>query len=250
MRFFHVNGRRYAAFEALGRAPGLVHAFSTRGFNVSARNDRYASERAERRALMAADFGLDAQRLCTCEQVHRTRVVVIDSPREGGGLPETDGVITNVRGQPLMVFSADCPLVLLFDPVRRVLGLVHASWRCTAAALTQNVVRTMGSRFGCRPEQMHAGIGPSAGPDEYEVGQDVYEAAADLPNRDECFRKSGGRMMFDMWLANRRQLEATGVPPNRIETAGICTMTRTDLFYSYRRDGRGCGHFGLLAAVL
>jgi len=249
MRFFSVQDRRYAAWETLEGVPGLLHAFSTRGLDVSPRRDGHSDLRKQRRQMMVRDFGLDPERLCYCEQVHGSQIAVIDAPRAGGPLPGTDAVITTVASQPLMVFSADCPLVLIVDPQARVLGLVHASWRCTVARLTQRVAETMCARFGCRPRRVLAGIGPSAGPKCYEVGADVYRAASRLPERDRLFRPRGSRMTFDLWLANRMQLEAAGVPSRQVETAGICTMTRTDLFYSYRCDGPGCGHFALLAAL-
>jgi copper oxidase (laccase) domain-containing protein len=94
-----------------------------------------------------------------------------------------------------------------------------------------------------------AGVGPSAGPTRYEVGEEVYEAAAGLPERERFFPRRDGRLYFDLWEANRSQLVFAGVSPENIEVAGICTISRTDLFYSYRREGPGCGHFCLLAGV-
>jgi copper oxidase (laccase) domain-containing protein len=127
--------------------------------------------------------------------------------------------------------------------------MVHASWRCTVAQNTRRLVELMVERFGGRPENMRAGIGPGAGPEQYEVREDVYEAAAGLPERESFFIRRDDRMNFDLWAANQAQLCAAGVPAEQVDVAGICTMTRTDVFFSYRREGPGCGHFGLLAAL-
>ena len=105
------------------------------------------------------------------------------------------------------------------------------------------LIDLMISRFGSTPPALNAGIGPSAGPENYEVKDDVYRAAAGLPERERFFIKRDGRMYFDLWSANRAQLELAGIPADQIELAGICTMSRTDIFYSYRREGTGCGHF-------
>ena len=250
MIFEVVNGRRYARFESLAAATGLRHAFSTRPNDVALRVDAAATERSARRAAVTADWQLDPARLLACEQSHETRIAIIDEPRRGAILPDTDATIVTVRAQPVMNFSADCPLVLIYDPVGRVLGTVHASWRCTVAALTANVMERMQSEFGCDPADCLAGIGPSAGPERYEVGEDVYDAAVDLPNRDALFLRQADRMCFDLWAANRAQLLAAGIPSNNIEIAGICTMSQTRDFYSFRREGAGCGHFGLLAALV
>lgn len=249
MHFVRKNGRRYAQFEGLGDAPGLTHAYSTRPDDVSARRDAKQDERAARRRRMAADFELDPQRIHCCVQIHDTHIAVVDESSETATLEDTDGAITVAVGLPLMTFSADCPLVLLYDPTKHVLGMVHASWRCTVARAAARLVGEMIKRSGARPGDILAGIGPSAGECCYEVKQDVVDAVADSPEARDSFVQRDGRMYFDLWRANRLQLRNAGLRDENIETGGICTMCRNDIFYSYRREGRGCGHFGLMAAL-
>ncbi len=249
MHFFTRADRRYAQFERLGQVPGLAHAFTTRPLDVSPRPDGNWPERAARRRQMALDLELDPERICYCRQVHQDRVAIVDDANRAGELAETDAVVTGLAGVPLMTFSADCPLILLYEPRRRVLGLAHASWRCTAARLAERVVRVMESSLGCRPADLLAGIGPGAGPCCYEVRADVLAATANLPGRTEIIHERAGRHYLDLWTANACQLDSAGVPRDNMEFAGICTMCRTDLFYSFRREGEGCGHFGLLAAL-
>lgn len=148
-----------------------------------------------------------------------------------------------------MTFSADCPLLLVYGSSPAVLGVAHASWRCTVAAIARRLVDFMSGALHCAPSTLRAGIGPSAGPCCYEVKEDVHQAAAGLPARETLFEKRDGRVYFDLWRANREQLLAAGLLAENIEIAGICTMCRTDLFYSFRREGSGCGHFGLMAAL-
>ena len=250
MHFWHVQDRRYAQFERLRHEAGLAHAFSTRPANMSPRNGTDAATRAQRRRQMAADLGLDATRLASCQQVHRGALAVVDEPRADELLPACDGVATALPGVPLMSFSADCPLVLVYDPVRRVVGLAHASWRCTVTRVTLRLVELLAERFGCRSADLLAGIGPGAGPCCYAVQRDVYDAAAGLADRDRLFQTRAGRLYFDLWEANRVQLLVAGVRAESIEPAGLCTLCRNDLFYSYRREGAGCGHFGLLAGLV
>jgi YfiH family protein len=245
MHLVEVHGRLYAQFERLRQEAGLVHAFSTRPMNVAPHS---REEGASQRRWMVQDWGLDPAALHYCQQVHRTGIALLEEPTPGGPLPRTDAVATKVLDLPLMTFSADCPLVLLYDPVERIVGLVHASWRCTVARLTARLITLLSSRFGCRPAHLRAGIGPGAGPCCYEVQDDVYAAAGELDERERFFVRREGRLYFDLWEANRAQLLAAGVRAENIELAGICTLCRPELFYSLRREGRNCGHFGLLAA--
>lgn len=249
MHFFQIEDRRYAQFEGLRAVNGLVHAFSTRPMNVAPRDGGDVGARERNRRRMVVDFGLDPEALRYARQVHQTQVLVIDNDTAAGWLPEGDAVITGAPGVALMTFSADCPLVLVVDPARRVVGLAHASWRCTVGKIVARLIVRMRAAFGCAPAEMWAGIGPGAGVCCYEVQRDVYEAAGDLPGREECFVRRDERLYFDLWTANRVQLLAAGVPRERIELAGVCTMCRNDLFYSFRREGAGCGHFGLLAGL-
>lgn len=147
-----------------------------------------------------------------------------------------------------MTFSADCPLIVAWDPAAPVLGLAHASWRCTTAGIVGRLIETMRS-LGADPGRICAGIGPSAGPCCYEVGDDVREAAAVIPDVDRLFPERDGQVYFDLWSANRAQLIAAGVPASSIAVASVCTMCQNDVFFSYRREGVGCGHFGLMAAM-
>ncbi len=249
MHFFEVDGRRYAQFENLRQQPGLTHAFSTRPFDVSVRNGSRVGQCAARRRRMMIDFDRDPEQLCCCEQMHEPRVAIITEARGVQRLKGFDAAVTNVPRVSLMTFSADCPLVLVYDRARSVVGMAHASWRCTVALIVRRLVETVQQKFGCEPAGLHAGVGPSAGPDQYEVKDDVYRAAVELPDRARLFNTRDGRLYFDLWQANRSQLELAGIPRDNIEIAGICTMSRTDLFYSYRREGIGCGHFCLLAGL-
>ena len=248
MHFFEVAGRRYAQFESLRQIADLEHAFSTRPENMSICRDTAC---AARRRQMTLDFGRDPESMVCCGQVHTSEIAIV---RRGmvsahGVLKGYDAACTDDPAVTLMSFSADCPLVLVFDPRREILGVAHASWRCTTALIVPKLIDTLREEFGSEPSDLVAGIGPSAGPDAYEVGEDVYQASAGLPGRALCFPRHDGRMYFDLWQANRLQLQASGVSENKIEVAGICTMTRTDLFYSYRREGSGCGHFCLMAGI-
>lgn len=268
MRFVEVSGRRYAQFDRLRNNNGLTHAFSTRPFDVSMRTDGLAGQRADRRRQMVLDFQGDPQRLCCCDQIHEPRIAAVDeaankhrgraeppdldvqTPRLGEHrLTGCDAVISNTPGLSLMTFSADCPLVVVYDPRRRAVGLAHASWRNTVAPLVTRLIDAMCARYDCDPATMHAGVGPSAGPTQYEVKDDVYRMTAGLPNRERFFHRTDDRMYFDLWEANRAQLTARGLPPENVEVAGVCTMTSTDVFYSFRREGPGCGHFCLMAML-
>ncbi len=187
------------------------------------------------RAACCAALGISEPEALTCgRQVHGVSVAVIGAEDRGRGglawdtaLPATDGLITAVPGLPLAVFVADCAPVYFFAPNGGVAGLLHAGREGTRGRIVAVAAHLLGERFGVTPKDIHALIGPSAGPERYEVSEAIAAewAGAGLPRK--------GRTL-DLWEANRAQLRQAGVPESQIHVAGMCTIGDAR-FFSYRR---------------
>ena len=183
-------------------------------------------------------------------QVHGDRIAYVDSPtltRED--LEGIDALLTDVPGCAVGARTADCVPVLLFDAVHHAVAAVHAGWKGTVLAITSKALLAMSERFGTDPADVRAAIGPSIGPDSFQVGEEVVERFrhAGFP-MDVVHSYRGPRSdvpmqgghHIDLWAANRWLLTSSGVPDGQIHTAGICTYLRNDLFYSARREGVSC----------
>jgi YfiH family protein len=230
------NGWLVGRFEAL-EAIGIPHLVTTR------QGPDVALVRRETDAAcheIAQSLGLDD--VAFLEQVHGGDVLTCDV---GGRAGRADGLVTTSRSLALLGKSADCPIVLIADRQRRAVGFAHASWRATVAGIVPALVRTM-AEFGCAPDDLVACICPSAGPECYEVGQEVRMAAVEgLGSHAAAFFHPGpnGRDHFDLWGANRDALARAGVPSPSIHTAGVCTLCHNDVFPSHRREGQAAGRF-------
>ncbi len=228
---------RFAALEAIG----VAHLVTTRrGPDVQqVRHDPAAAGREIAHVLGFEDVAF-------LEQVHGGEVLVCE---RGGCAGHADGLVTTAKGLALMGKSGDCPIVLIADRRGRARGFAHASWRATVAGITPKVVRRMVD-MGCDPRDLVACICPSAGPECYEVGEEVRTAAFQgIGPHAEAFFRSGprGRSHLDLWHANTDALTRSGLDPGSIHVAGVCTLCRNDLFPSHRREGNACGRF---AAVI
>jgi YfiH family protein len=184
---------------------------------------------------------------------------------------KADAVITRKRGVTLAMSSADCTPLMLYDPLQQVIGIAHAGWRGTARGIAAAVVDAMRERFGCQPEHLYAGIGPSIGPCCYEVGEEVHHLFSGdrqfeiMPTRkpyrnlvresavftvqaseDQEERES---LRLDLWETSRRQLLLSGLLPEHIEVSGICTCCEKERFYSYRGEHHKTGRFPSLIAL-
>ena len=224
---------RFAALEAIG----VAHLVTTRqGPDVQqVRHEPAAAGREIARVL-----GLDDAAFL--EQVHGGDVLTCE---RGGCAGYADGLVTATKGLALMGKSGDCPIVLIADKHRRAVGFAHASWRATVAGITPAVVCRM-IELGCDLRDLVACICPSAGPECYEVGEELLAAAVQGigPHAEGFFHRGPhGKSHFDLWHANADALVRVGLEPGSIHVAGVCTLCRNDLFPSHRREGNTCGRF-------
>ena len=153
---------------------------------------------------------------------------------------DADGLVTDVPGVALTVFSADCLPILFCDPVRRCIAAVHAGWRGTAAGIAAEAVKAMTQRYGCRAENIRAAIGPGISLCCFETTGDVPAALrAHLGAAAEgCITDHrNGKFHVDLKKANRIWLEQSGVSPCHIAVSDACTACDGTLFWSHRRTG-------------
>ncbi|MDZ4165785.1 MAG: peptidoglycan editing factor PgeF [Smithellaceae bacterium] len=199
-------------------------------------------------AKMSANFALNPGSFITVRQVHQDRIRVIE---EGGETAVSsvqddsgyDALVTNQSGLAISIKTADCVPVLLFDPVRRVIGAVHAGWRGTALGVAAKTVETFQRRFGSNPGDLIALLGPAIGPCCYQVDRTVFDAFARDGRNRVFFQSSGeaGKWQLDLALLNAAQLESAGLARARIHSSGICTACHGELFFSHRASEGNCG---------
>jgi YfiH family protein len=216
------------AVPALAAIPGLVHGFERRSA-ASGRQTRAASWSRVARALDGRG------RLLLMKQVHGARVV--EAPWDAS--PEADAAVAVAPGHLLGVETADCLPILLVDPRSRAVAVAHAGWRGTAALVVRHALEALAAR-GSRPEELLVALGPGIGPCCYEVGDELRAAFG--PGAEAFFLPGrNGRPHLDVRAANVRQLLDAGVRPDAIFHVPDCTRCRSDLYHSYRRDGKGAG---------
>jgi polyphenol oxidase len=253
------NGLVYYQFETLATHSDLIHGVFTRLGGVSrppfatlnlgrgVPDEPVAIDENYRRICVL--LGLDRSSLVTGYQTHSDRVVVVDDAMAGQLLPATDALVTQSPRVALTLRFADCVPILLFDPVQRAIGIVHAGWKGTLSRIAGKTAKAMVAEFGSRPSDLIAGIGPSIGPCCYEVGEDVQRlVSATFGRTDGLLQpREGDRVHLDLWEANRRVLEDADV--QCIESGALCTSCHRDEFYSHRGEAGVTGRFGAFLAL-
>ncbi len=205
---------------------------------------------AENHRRMYAALNLKPEQTSTVWQVHGNDVVVSHgSQPQRKWLSRADAMITDEPGVGLAMRFADCVPIMFYDPEHHALGIAHAGWRGTVTKIVQRTVQAMQNVYGTNPAELQAGIGPSIGPEHYQVGEEVVIAVQESFGTTEAIiaRAEDGSAYLNLWTANEMSLREIGV--QAIERANICTATYTEDFYSHRAENGKTGRFGAVMVL-
>ncbi len=252
------GGLRLFQFESLA-SNAVVHGIFTRHGGVSpapwaslnlGSGVGDAPERVQVNRLRALEsLSRSSESVFEVWQVHSAEVALGREPRRGEPLQQADAILTDNPVVTLMMRFADCVPILLFDPVRRAVGMAHAGWLGTVRKVASAAVRAMGEHFQTRPSDLWAGLGPAIAAHHYPVGPQVSAQVRQAfgPEAEAHLAPSPGGELFDLWSANAALLESEGV--SQIEISGVCTACETDDWFSHRAEGGTTGRFGALIGL-
>lgn len=229
---------------------GARHAFTTRFGGVSEgiyaslnlgsnRGDDPAAVRENYRRVCAL-MGAGIDEAAVTKQVHGSVVrVATEADRHVcmSTVPyEADGLVTDVRGMPLMCFTADCVPALLCDASAGVIGAVHCGWRSSVGDILKNAVEAM-CALGADRERICCALGPA-------IGRCCFETDGDVPQAVERYlggevaglfrRRADGKTMVDLRAANARRLLQLGLREEHIDVSEECTFCSHEKYWSHR----------------
>jgi YfiH family protein len=241
------NSRVVGAIESqLLRRPGVAHAFFTREGGVS--QGVYATLNGgvgssddpanviENRRRMAAHLAIAAATLLVPYQTHSVDALVVNAPFPAGERPRCDALVTKTRGLGLAVTGADCGMILFFDEAAQVVAAAHAGWKGALDGILESTLFAM-ERCGAARASTTAALGPTIGPQSYEVGA---EFKARFIGEDAAFAiffhpaERAGHFMFDLPGFIGFRLQRAGI--GRFEDLARDTYADPQRFYSFRRS--------------
>lgn len=243
---------------------GFINAFSTRtggvspypenALNLAGFDEDLAENIHENRRRFLKLFD-GSWTLATQWQVHSADVCTVRDAKQADDERDKlkcDALVSNASHILLGVKTADCVPVLLGDTKTKAFAAIHAGWRGTVSSIVINAINKMREEFGTRAEDIRAAIGPAASGKCYEVGADVIDTFKNnFSNAETLLTPTKENHAFiDIQKANHQQLVSIGVSPENIHIAPLCTMTRTDIFFSYRVEKKLYGKTGRLLSVI
>lgn len=255
----------YYTFPAFEAYPEIVHAFTSRecgvstGYNSSLNMGVRTGDDPENvktnYRIVCKTLGLNPDMVVLGNLVGGDTIRNVTKEDAGAGVfrdfpfEGTDGLLTDEPGIVLAASYADCVPLFFYDPVKKVVGIAHSGWKGTASELGAKMVERMQSDYGCNPETIIAGIGPSIGMCCFETDADVFMEFVEFPYLDDAwfFKKDNGKFDIDLWRINLEMLLYAGIPENQVHVSGLCTCCNPDLFFSHRASG---GKRGNMAGLI
>jgi len=272
----------------LEKLPWLVHGFSTRLGGVSPvyggralnlgftpEDSRTAVERNRQLFLkeLGAANGRKSWPLVSLRQIHSDLIHRVDGASQE--LLAGDGIVTDTPGLTVALQAADCFPIILVDPKRRAVGVLHAGWRGTVKRIVEKGVGEMRKYFDCEPRNIVAAIGPGVQACCYDVGEEVRtKFRSQFSYADSLFRevkesdpvrekypllfltaRAPGhselpvKLFLDLKEANRRQLLDAGVSAKNIDATSPCTACHRELLFSYRAEKGVTGRMMAAAGI-
>ncbi|MBC7998782.1 MAG: peptidoglycan editing factor PgeF [Leptolyngbya sp.] len=236
----------------------LSHAFSTRhGGNTPKPFDSFNLGRHDAAIDYWEDAVINRKKLCSAldipdgnlrvpGQVHSKRVVFAEDTTQ---LKEVDAVATLSSNVPILLNFADCVPIIIFDPRRSAIAVVHAGWRGTAAMIVSEAVTALVTRAGSEAWDLIAAVGPAIGSCCYPTSAEAAKSLVSTVTDGELFiTLRDGQPCPDLRAINAMQLLERGV--STVDVSDLCTACNPDLFYSHRQSGGITGRQGAIACLI
>jgi polyphenol oxidase len=194
--------------------------------------------------LLADTLGYNRSQLIHMRQIHSDQIVIVDESLNFNTPPECDALITNRPNIPLMVMSADCTPILLYDPVHKAIGVVHAGRAGALNEILPKTILAMGLEFNTTPSDVNVVLGPSISGCCYEINSTIAEETK-TKGYPEALRYENEKVFLNVNTILRMQLNRIGI--EKVEVIDECTACHHDRYFSYRADQR---HTGRIAGVI
>ena len=256
----------YMQFKKLLSYPEITHAYILKTHDMNFRvgkNFRLIDTVKNNLKIVCKDIGFKYDTIIRPDYNHTNNVDIVDEVKSINNEPDlkgerfidVDGLITNKTEITIMSTNADCGLILLYDPIKKVIGNVHAGWRGTFGKIAKNAVEKMVKEYDVEPQNIEAYLCPSIRKCHFEVDTDVKELCEEIfkyTNRlneiIELGEVKDGKQKYniDCVLINKILLEEIGVKKENIFDSKICSVCNNEMVHSRRVEGE---FFGLRSSI-
>lgn len=222
---------------------GLTNVMSLKPINIKGDENYFINELPK----VLEHIGLDYGSINVTRQVHSNNITYVNG---NGGVhfyDETDGLIGG-HGDVLVIKSADCLPVIIYDSVRECIAAVHSGWKGTANSIIKEAITKMLS-LGLNASELKIYVGPHIQRTSFEVMDDVKNVfEKNFKYKDIIFKKDEKHYLIDLGKVVKLDAISMGVKEENIYISKIDTVT-DERFHSYRRDKKDYGLMYTLVCI-
>jgi len=238
------------------QTPSLTACFTTRhggiskapfdSLNLAFHVNDNPTDVHQNHLLLAKELHYGADKLIYMRQIHSDSVVIINEEMDFNSPPECDALITNRPNTPLMVMSADCTPILVYDRTHNAIAAIHAGRIGALDEILPKTLHAMKIEYGTTVEDIMVLLGPSIHGCCYEVNETIARLTVEK-GYEKALRREETKVFLDVNTILLLQLKSLEVKIERIEVINHCTSCQCDTYFSYRADAQ---HTGRIAGVI
>jgi polyphenol oxidase len=187
---------------------------------------------------LAHSLRYDRNCLVHMRQIHSDQIVIVNETHHFNTPPECDALITNRIDTPLMVMSADCTGILIYDPIQKAIGAVHAGRAGALNTILPKTIQKMHNTFGSQHADLHIVLGPSIHGCCYEINETIAKET-EAKGYLQALRRENEKVFLDVNTILLTQLKELQVA--NVEVINHCTSCQHDEYFSYRADAQCTG---------
>jgi polyphenol oxidase len=223
------------SFSNFNKFPNLLIALSLReDKNMKVYYDYVKDDRALiNRGRFFSKLGLSEKNVVGVKSVNGDNIEIVTKKDRGNFINNADGLITNDKNVYLSITIADCLPIIIFNPQKEVISLIHSGWKGLEKKIAKKAIKKMEVNFGVKSKELLVGIGPGIGVCHFEVKEDFPIKFKSYP---EAIIKKDGKSYVDLKLIAKRQLEEVGIKSENIDVNSVCTYCQAGTYFSYRKD--------------
>lgn len=172
-------------------------------------------------------------------QTHSNNVLDLTNDKDINNLNlENDAILINSTNHVGSILTADCKVLLLTNIKGDFVMAIHAGWIGVINGIIYSSIQKLIS-YNYNLNDVYIYFGPSICANHFEIKDDVKQKFINMniinnryiiPNNNQGYNCNLDAIIIE-------QLLSLGLNKNNFSFSNLCTMCRSDLFFSYRRDG-------------
>lgn len=176
------------------------------------------------------------------EQIHNNLSMILVEGEDETMIEGADALVSNISKQLLIIRTADCAPILMYDPEKKNIAVIHAGRKSVTWGIIKQAIESF-RILGSNPEDILVGIGPHIRTKNYEIKEDIIKQIGDSVYK-EFIQYQEDKAYFNLTEAIFTDLTEENILLHNIEDCGIDTYEEYEKYFSYRKWSQDKDFYG------